>query len=414
MKAKSCQQPLNLFGNLQEPLKQYRLTHRREMAWDNCRAMGFARWKKASRQAVLTSLHYHPGPLNLKPRREWRREFPDFIAERLTYQSAPWFSVPAYFLLPKHGRPPYPAVYLMHEWGGNPLFGKERVIQFGDEHPILQEHQRTAYGGRSPANAFTRRGYAVLVADAFYFGERGPRGFAGIPFEFDPAKSSIAECVDYHQKFASSLYTAVRYLMWAGTTWAGVNTWDDIRGMDYLASRPEVDRRRLACAGLSGGGWRTNLLAALDDRVRASASIMWMSTGDEQHDYNVAGAIGAFCLLPGLWQQLDVPDFSVMAAPNATLVVSGAQDPLFPAVGKAKSATHIRQGFTWAGCLNRFKYYKPDKPHCFDIEVQETVLDWFDRFLTSSRLFVKTKAGSARKPSKVVSNTKTSAVHSHS
>ncbi len=51
---------------------------------------------------------------------------------------------------------------------------------------------------------------------------------------------------------------------------------------------------------LSGGGWRTNVLAALDDRIRASVSVGWMTTGDYQRVYYFDGAIGTSCLLPGV------------------------------------------------------------------------------------------------------------------
>jgi dienelactone hydrolase len=369
--------PLNDFGNLHGALKAFRATHRRQLSWHMSRDLGFAEWKHRARAALREALSYEVVRCDLAPQIVERREHADFIAEKVVYQTTPWFSVPAWFLRPKMGRPPFPAVYLMHEWGGNILWGKERVIRFGDEPQTLVEHQATYHGGRGLANELVRRGYAVLVADAFYFGERGPRGFGGIPQKVDPRALTTKEAAELHAQIVSTLYLAVRYLMWAGTTWAGVNFWDDARGIDYLAGRPEVDPSRIACTGLSGGAWRTNLLAALDDRIRASASVMWMSTGDALHDYNVAGAVGTFCLLPGLWQQMDVPDLSVMAAPSATLVVSGTEDPLFPREGKEASARHIREGFRWAGCPGQFRDYSPRKPHCFDVEVQEAVFSFF-------------------------------------
>ena len=47
-----------------------------------------------------------------------------------------------------------------------------------------------------------------------------------------------------------------RSLFAAGISWPGVMLWDDLRSLDYLAGRPEVDARRLACVGLSVGGYR--------------------------------------------------------------------------------------------------------------------------------------------------------------
>ena len=48
--------------------------------------------------------------------------------------------------------------------------------------------------------------------------------------------------------------------------------WDMQRGLDYLASRPEVNPSSLGCIGHSLGGQQALFLAALDERVRAAVS----------------------------------------------------------------------------------------------------------------------------------------------
>ena len=45
------------------------------------------------------------------------------------------------------------------------------------------------------------------------------------------------------------------------------------RAIDYLASRTDLDRNRIGATGRSGGGMATFFLAALDERVRASAPV---------------------------------------------------------------------------------------------------------------------------------------------
>ena len=57
-----------------------------------------------------------------------------------------------------------------------------------------------------------------------------------------------------------------RTIFAAGFTWAGVLCWDDIRTVDYLCSRADVDPERIGCVGLSVGGLRTVYLTALDER----------------------------------------------------------------------------------------------------------------------------------------------------
>ena len=43
------------------------------------------------------------------------------------------------------------------------------------------------------------------------------------------------------------------------------------RALDILAAHPHADPARLAMTGLSGGGWQTIWLSALDRRIAATA-----------------------------------------------------------------------------------------------------------------------------------------------
>ena len=58
-----------------------------------------------------------------------------------------------------------------------------------------------------------------------------------------------------------------------GITSTRLQTWDSIRSLDYLASHPLVDPKRLASTGQSGGGTTTTLLAAVDDRLAAARPV---------------------------------------------------------------------------------------------------------------------------------------------
>jgi len=63
-----------------------------------------------------------------------------------------------------------------------------------------------------------------------------------------------------------------------GTSLARYRIWDGIRGLDYLASRPEVVPASLGCIGNSGGGTLTADIVALDPRVTAVAICCYITT----------------------------------------------------------------------------------------------------------------------------------------
>ena len=127
------------------------------------------------------------------------------------------------------------------------------------------------------------------------------------------------------------------------------------------------------------------MIAALGPRVRAVVSVGWMTTGDTQQAYNLAGAIGTFCLLPGVWDRLDVPDLIAMAAPRACMVVGGTEDLLFPPLGQKEATRQIAEAFDWAGSPELFRSYAPDKPHCYDQDIQKEALAWFNKHLKAGK-----------------------------
>ncbi|MFP6762470.1 MAG: acetylxylan esterase, partial [Planctomycetaceae bacterium] len=50
------------------------------------------------------------------------------------------------------------------------------------------------------------------------------------------------------------------------------------RGLDILLEHPHADPKRVAVAGLSGGGWQTIMISALDERVTLSDPVAGYSS----------------------------------------------------------------------------------------------------------------------------------------
>jgi dienelactone hydrolase len=376
--------PLNQYGALEpaiQTMRAYRPLDLNAEKWRQANSGGsHQEWARQARDCLRRGLSYELPPVDLQARTLERVETDSFIREKIEFNTTPWFRVPGYFYIPKNVPLPAPALVVMHEWGGPMLFGADRVC--GEPvHPVIAEHRARHTSGRALADWYASNGYAVIVIDAYHFGGRAPRGIGGLPAEYEPASLDDATLSKYDRLARDTLYLGVRQLNWAGTTWAGVNFGDDSRCVDYLLSREEVDGTRLGCTGLSGGGWRTNIMAALEPRLKAVVSVGWMTTGDAQQAYNVSGAIGTFCLLPGVWNRLDVPDLISMAAPKACMVVSMTEDRLFPPLGQREASRQIADAFRWAGSPERHRTYAPAKPHVYDADIQEQALAWFKQHL---------------------------------
>lgn len=333
-------------------------------------------WQKIARARVLQSLDYSPPPAAAAPEILQRTDRGDYIEERLTFQTTPDLRVPAYVLIPKKAALPAPGLVVLHCHGGAYVWGKEKVVAVDNEHHTLSEFKQQLYEGTSIANELVRRGYVVITIDMFYWGERRML-LDGDPAAYrEPQRMTPAEVAAFNQRSSQNEQLVARTLMTAGITWAGVVLWDDLRTLDYLASRPEVDRRRLGCVGLSVGGYRSFLLAALDPRIKAAVDVGWMTSYASNIRRHVINTVGFTFHIPGLYRYLDLPDLAALIAPRSVFVINGSKDTLFPADGVDKAYRKIEACFRKAGAREQQRCRLYDAPHQFNREMQADAWEW--------------------------------------
>jgi dienelactone hydrolase len=305
--------------------------------------------------------------------------------------ATPAYHIPARVLIPKQPRGArMPAVLALHCHSGRYTWGHEKVLSAPDESSTLTEFRKGTYG-RPWAEALVKRGYLVIAIDAFYFGERRlrveelepARVFTEVREAFNLSRSKPAgssewiaatnRVCSFYEHHTAKTITAT------GATWPGIHVWDEMRTVDYVASRPDVDPARIGCVGLSGGGFRTAMAIAADERIKAACVTGWMTEFAHQLRNHVRHTWMVF--VPGLYSSLDLPDAAALHAPGALLVQQCRRDQLYPMSGMQGAVAKLTKIYAKAGMPEKFRGTFYDDTHSFRPAMQEEAFDWLDRWL---------------------------------
>lgn len=272
---------------------------------------GTRRWKKAP----------------LEPRVEAVDTPAGFRRERLTFGTREGMRACGYLLLPE--RPTGAAVVCLPGHG----IGADAVAGVRDE----------AYQAQFGVQC-VRRGWTTLVLEQVSFGRRRDA-------QAEKAGGGASSCV--RDSMAALML---------GETVTGWRVYDAMRALDLLASRPEVDPKRLATLGISGGGLTSLFTAALDPRVAVCGVSGYFNT--------FAGSVLAVdhCVdnfVPGLLAVCEMPDMAALIAPRRLFVESGARDPIFPLATFEAALAKARRIYADAGCPERLGSEVFDGDHFF-------------------------------------------------
>jgi hypothetical protein len=182
-----------------------------------------------------------------------------------------------------------------------------------------------------------------------------------------------------------------KQMLLLGDSATGMQLWDAIRSLDVLAAHPQVDARRIASTGQSGGATLTMMLAAVDDRLAAAAECSGNtenvaiqpflspgSTDDAEQDFVGSGPL-AFDRWDLLWP----------IAPKPLLVAASAHDffgtysPNYLASGREEFAK-LARAYAALGVGGHLRWYETPLPHSLAYALRLEVYNWFERHLKGS------------------------------
>jgi dienelactone hydrolase len=98
----------------------------------------------------------------------------------------------------------------------------------------------------------------------------------------------------------------------------GLQLWNSIRALDFVAALPDVDASQIGMTGPSGGATQTMMLTAVDERIRFAAPVNMVSAYMQGGD--------ACENAPGLRAGTNNVEIAAMAAPRPMLIVSATGD----------------------------------------------------------------------------------------
>lgn len=342
-------------------------------------------WKAAARARALERLAVPDiGPV---PRVSVGKQYiyDGLQVEELEWQLPYGHPTEAILLKPTGVKTKLPGILAFHDHGGNKYFGTRKITKTGDDqHPLMKAHQQQYYSGLAWANEIARRGYVVLVSDAFPFAGRRVR-LQDVPERLrkgltDDNPEDTKNIQAYNRWAGDHEHIMAKSLFCAGTTWPGVFWAEDRKALDILSARQDVDAGRIGCAGLSGGGMRTVFMAGLDDRIRCAVCVGFMSTW---RDFLLHKSFTHTWMtyVPLLPNELDFPEILGLRVPLPTLVLNDSEDGLYTLPEMQSADRILAQVYEKAGATDRYRCSFYPGEHKFDAAMQKEAFDWFDRWL---------------------------------
>ncbi len=305
-----------------------------------------------------------PEKQTLKPVEHGAVDLGDYTVSRVYFESFPGFFVTGSLYRPKNLARPGPGVLCPHGHHRNGRFMQssdqeiKRMIAAGEE--------RFEPNARSPLQShcvhLARMGCTVFHYDMIGYADSQQIPDAVVHgYARQREKENEADAFGF---FSPRAELNLQSIM-------GLQTWNSIRALDFLASLPEVDPQRIGVTGCSGGGTQTFLLTALDSRVTAAFPAAMVSTAMQggctcENCCNVRVVTGNV-------------EITALAAPRP-VAMSACNDwtKNMPTEGYPQ----LQQLYKLAGVPERvFLSASTTFPHGYDQVARRVMYGWFDKYL---------------------------------
>ena len=267
-------------------------------------------------------------------------ERPDFVVEKILFQSSPGLYVTGNLYRPKKVDKPLPAVLYVC---GHALVEKDGVILGCKTH--YQHHPEW----------YASNGFVCFIVDTIQLGE-----LPGIH------------------------HGTSRFGMWRwparGYTPAGIEAWNGVRSIDYLLTRDDVDKTKIGVTGRSGGGATSWWLGAIDDRISAVIPVAGIT---DLKNHVVDGAVEGHCdcMYHVNAERWDFDTVAALVAPKALLVENTDHDSIFPEDGVRRIYGRLEQVYKWYDASDRLGLVIGKGGHADTVELRHPSFAFMNKWL---------------------------------
>jgi cephalosporin-C deacetylase-like acetyl esterase len=255
----------------------------------------------------------------------------DISVEEIEYQSEPGIRVPGWFLKPSNGSSKLPVVLMSADDGKNALFERWQFIE-------------RACGA----------GIAICSSDVRACGATTPRFPSTGPLFYSGGAVDLA-------------YSLVNLSL--GSPIIGQQTWDLLRGVDFLSARSDVDGARIAVSGTGTSGLACIAAAALDQRIcglMVNRTLVDFASVVAAKDYDLPVSAVAF----GMLRKFDLPELCASMAPRPVCLVN----PVGPN-GNPLALSEVNEAYKIAKQSEKFSVRVETNP------ADEIMLMWMQKVL---------------------------------
>jgi len=294
------------------------------------------------RSKALSCLGPWPEKSPLRPRVLGTLDRGAYSLQRIVFESRPSFLVSANLYLPSGRKGPLPAV----------------VGTCGHA-----DNGKASLSYQSFSQGLARLGYVVLTVDPIGQAERSQY----VDAQFKPL---IHNGIVEHSRLGPQLFLA-------GDSLASWMTWDLIRAIDYLETRPEVDPKRIGVTGNSGGGTEATWLCGVEPRLKMAAPGCFITSMRRNLENEMAADAEQY--LPKMLKLgLDEADLIAAMAPRAAILLGKEQD-FFDVRGLEESYARLRSLYRLLGAEENIALFVGPGSHGYSQDNREAMYRFFNK-----------------------------------